>query len=138
MDSEYSRHKSREIAIQTLYQIDMNEEGLEKNLKMLEDRLEDSDLKATFLENIITATYQNLDVIDKKLNENSEGWSVSRMGKIDRNILRLAVYEILYRDDIPIGVSIDEAVELAKTFAAERSSGFINAVLSKVVSTEEE
>lgn len=133
MATQYNRHEIRAIAIQTLYQIDINEEGLEENLEMLKDRKEELQLEGTFLEDIIVGTYENLAEIDKKLNEKAEDWKVARMGKIDRNILRLAVYEILHKDDIPIEVSIDEAVELAKTFAADSSPGFINAVLSNVV-----
>jgi len=133
MTKEYNRHKSREVALQTLYQIDINEEGLDENLAMLVDRIGEERLTGAFLEKLIVGTYQNLDTIDEKLNESTKGWKVSRMGVIDRNILRLAVYEILYCDDIPIEVSINEAVELAKGFATDKSSSFINGVLGKVV-----
>ncbi|ADL13244.1 transcription antitermination factor NusB [Acetohalobium arabaticum] len=138
MTDRYSRHEARKIAVQTLYQIDINDEGLEKNLEMLTNRIEGLELEDTFLEEIITGTYQNLSEIDKELNESAEGWKVSRMGKVDRNILRLAIYEILYVDDIPIEVSIDEAVELAKEFIADKSPKFINGVLGRVVSKQEE
>ncbi|MBM7622762.1 transcription antitermination factor NusB [Sporohalobacter salinus] len=138
MAKEYNRHEARKIALQTLYQMDINNENLERNLEMLTDRVEGLELKNTFLEEIITGTYRYLPEIDEKLNESAEGWKVSRMGKVDRNILRLAVYEILYCDDIPIEVSIDEAVELSKDFLADKSSKFINGVLGKVVSDQEE
>ncbi|SJZ85605.1 transcription antitermination factor NusB [Selenihalanaerobacter shriftii] len=135
MAKKYSRHKARKIALQTLYQMDINEEDLEKNLEMLKSRMDinNLELEAAFLEDAVRGTYEYLDQIDEKLNRSAEGWKVSRMAKVDRNILRLAVYEILYRDDIPIEVSIDEAVELAKDFATDKSPAFINAVLGKVL-----
>lgn len=138
MANGYNRHEVRKIALQTLYQIDINSESLEKNLEMLTDRVEGLKLKNTFLEDIITGTYQHIAEIDEKLNESADSWKVSRMGKVDRNILRLATYEIFYCDDIPVEVSIDEAVELAKDFAADKSPKFINGVLGNVVSNQEE
>jgi N utilization substance protein B len=76
--------------------------------------------------------------IDKLINDNTENWSTSRMGKVEVAVLRLAVYEIVYDDDIPAGVAIDEAVELAKTYGQENSGGFVNAILSKIVKNKEE
>ena len=137
--ANYSRHKLRELALQTLYQLDINQESLEKNLGMLSERLDkDFQLAGSFLEKIIRGTYEYQLELDTKLNRYAQGWHVERMGKIDRNILRLALYEILYCDDIPIEVSIDEAVELAKSFAAEEAPSFINGVLGKIVEKLEE
>ncbi len=79
-------------------------------------------------EKIIT----NLDDIDSIIEQVSSGWKLSRMGKIDLTILRLATYEIKYDEDIPTGVAINEAVELAKKFGEDQSSSFINGVLAKV------
>lgn len=75
--------------------------------------------------------------IDSMLNGASKGWKTSRMGKVDLTILRLAVYEVLYDDDVPTGVAINEAVELAKKFGGEESSSFINGVLGKLVKDHE-
>ncbi|MDE6418961.1 MAG: transcription antitermination factor NusB, partial [Lachnospiraceae bacterium] len=69
--------------------------------------------------------------IDALINERAKGWSVERMGKVDITIIRLAVYEICYDDDIPTGVAINEAVELAKKFGQDESAGFVNGVLAK-------
>ncbi len=76
---------------------------------------------------------ENLDRIDAALNDRVEGWETSRMGKVDLTILRLAVYEILYDEEIPTGVAINEAVELAKKFGQDSSSSFVNGVLAKFV-----
>lgn len=73
----------------------------------------------------------NLSTIDNNLNEKVTGWDISRIGKVELAILRLAVYEILFDDDIPTGVAINEAVELAKKFGQDSSGSFINGVLAK-------
>ena len=74
---------------------------------------------------------EKLDSIDQALNEKVQGWDTGRMGKVDLTILRLAVYEMLYDDDIPSGVAINEAVELAKKFGQDSSSSFVNGVLAR-------
>ena len=73
-----------------------------------------------------------LDEIDRMLNETSEGWKTSRMGKVDLSVLRLAVYELLYDPDVPTGVAINEAVEMAKKYGGEDSRGFVNGILGKI------
>ena len=74
---------------------------------------------------------EKLDSIDQALNEKVQGWDTGRLGKVDLTILRLAVYEMLYDDDIPTGVAINEAVELAKKFGQDSSSSFVNGVLAR-------
>lgn len=71
--------------------------------------------------------------IDDRINEVTSGWKTDRMGKVDLNILRLAVYEMCYDDDVPAGVAINEAVELGKTYGQDNSAAFINGVLAKLV-----
>lgn len=80
----------------------------------------------------LTAVTEHLPEIDALLNEVSEGWSTARMSKADLSLLRLAVYEIRYDDDIPTGVAINEAVELAKKYGGENTSAFVNGILGKV------
>ena len=81
------------------------------------------------------AVLDRLPEIDKLINENTEGWDTSRMGKVELAVLRLAVYEMRFDDDIPEGVAIDEAVELAKKYGQENSGGFVNAILAKIFKT---
>jgi len=87
--------------------------------------------------NYITDKYgkisRMLPQLDQALNDKVEGWNTARMGKIELTILRLAVYEMLYDDEVPQGVAINEAVEIAKTYGQESSGGFVNAVLAKFV-----
>ena len=75
----------------------------------------------------------HLSEIDAAVNEVSEGWKTSRMGKVDLTLIRLAVYEMKYEEDIPVGVAINEAVELAKKYGTDDSPSFINGVLAKLV-----
>lgn len=75
--------------------------------------------------------------IDEKISNVSDGWSVGRMSKVDLSILRLAVYEMEYVEDVPVSVAINEAVELAKMYGGENSPGFINGILAKLVPNEE-
>ena len=78
----------------------------------------------------------HLPEIDALLNENAKGWKTGRMNKVDLTILRLAVYEMKWDDDIPDGVAINEAVELAKRFGGESSSSFVNGILGKLAKQE--
>lgn len=87
-------------------------------------------------ENYIKGKYDSivsrLAELDDIINNNSKGWDVKRIGKVDLAILRLAVYELLFDDDIPVGVAIDEAVELAKRYGQDESSSFVNGILASV------
>lgn len=95
------------------------------------DRLTDSE--RAYMENKTGKIISSLPEIDRKLDEASEGWTLARMGKVELTILRLAVYEMLYDDDIPVNVAVDEAVELAKTYGSDASPSFINGVLAKLM-----
>ena len=74
---------------------------------------------------------EKLDEIDNMINTRAKGWTTQRMGKVEVAILRVAVYEMIFDDDVPVGVAINEAVELAKKFGQEESSGFVNGILAK-------
>ena len=89
------------------------------------------DKDAAYISDKSKKIIEKLDEIDGMINQKAKGWTTQRMGKIDLTILRLAVYEIIFDEDVPTGVAINEAVELAKKFGQEESSGFINGVLAK-------
>ncbi len=82
---------------------------------------------------VFSGVYENLEKIDTLISENSNGWSVSRLGKVSLAVLRLAIYELLFRADIPASVSVNEAVELCKKFATVDDASFVNGVLGTVV-----
>lgn len=86
----------------------------------------------TYLTEKVFKIIDNLSAIDQMLEEVSNGWRTNRMGKVDLTILRLAIYEMKYDEDIPVGVAINEAVELAKKFGEDSSSSFINGILAKL------
>jgi len=86
---------------------------------------------AEYIKEKLFKVLENLPEIDQMLKEKVEGWDVNRMGKVDLTILRLAIYEMKYDNDIPEGVAINEAVELAKKFGQDNSKAFVNGVLSK-------
>lgn len=98
-----------------------------KPLKKLDER------DVQYIKEVVTGTMSNLVPIDKKIEELAQEWSLNRIAKVDLAILRLAVFEILFMDDIPKEVSINEAVELAKKYSTEDSRSFVNGILGKVV-----
>lgn len=122
------RRTAREKALQSLFQIDRSQiEPFEAIRYTLEENESDP-----FLEDLVIGTTKNLAELDKHISENLEKWTIERLGNIDRSILRMATYEMIYLEDIPRSVSMDEAIELAKKFGDDSSSKFINSVLSKI------
>ena len=134
-----TRHKQRIWAMQVLYGLDLQRNIKKENalreiaLKKEELSLKNRDDKYYF-EEIVLGVISNLERIDKTIEKNAIGWHLYRMPVVDRNILRIALYEFF--EDMPIGVLINEAVELAKEFGSDKSSGFINGVLSNVSDNE--
>ena len=123
------RRKARELALQTLFQMDLSEANASDALKhVLEEAEEKED---AFLDAIVTNFVDHKEVIDQKLSSNIESWTIDRLGNVDRNILRIALVELNYLDDVPKSVTINEAIEIAKIYGDDDSSKFINAVLSK-------
>ncbi|KAB7708809.1 transcription antitermination factor NusB [Bacillus aerolatus] len=122
------RRTAREKSLQALYQIDISGAAPEEAIEnVLEGAPADEYLRTS-----VTGTAQRLEEIDGIIKANLENWSFNRLAKVDRNILRLAVFEMKYAEDVPEKVAINEAVELAKHFSDERSSKFINGVLSRI------
>ena len=95
------------------------------------EKNESSDLKK-FSEDLVSGTIRNLQQIDSVIQQAAEHWKMDRMAAVDRNILRCAVYEILYRKDIPSAVSINEALEIAKKYSSSEAAPFINGLLDKI------
>ena len=128
-----SRRELREQIFKLLFRIEFNsiEEMTEQERLFFEDDDAAQDKDADYILDKYHKIQQKLDEIDAQLNEKAEGWSTVRMSKVDLTILRLAVYEIHYDDSVPTGVAINEAVELAKKFGQDASSGFVNGVLAK-------
>lgn len=128
-----SRRELREQLFKLLFRVEFNEE--EEMPQQEEFFLEEEEIDRENDRKQLDAKFHNilekLTDIDRELNEKVSGWDTSRMGKVDLTILRLAVYEIQYDEDIPTGVAINEAVELAKKFGQDSSASFVNGVLAK-------
>ncbi len=128
-----NRRKAREYALQMLFQSEFT--GKEKEIAYPEDFLPQAKEKEgmkKFVEELVTGTIRNIAEIDKVIRGAAENWDLDRMAAVDRNILRLAIFEILYRDDIPSAVTINEALEIAKKYSSLESVPFINGLLDKV------
>ncbi len=127
------RKQAREGAISYIYQCDMNKEEDNGSLDLFLDNFQYSKSEADYIENIAKGINENMDRIDSLIEKNLQGWKLERLAKVDLAILRVSIYEILYRDDIPVQVSINEAIENAKKYSAEDSFKFINGVLGEIV-----
>ena len=117
-----SRRQAREEAFKLLFQMDMNY-----------DHHMTQAISDTFTKQIIDGVTENKEVIDQMITNHLENWSFNRIALVEKAILRIATYEIKFIEDIPIGVSIDEAVELAHTYGDEKSGKFVNGVLAKMI-----
>ncbi|UPW81789.1 transcription antitermination factor NusB [Lysinibacillus sp. Ag94] len=120
------RHEAREKALQVLFQLDNTELTVEEAMAHIKGQPTN-----VFYEKIVTGTVEHLEEIDATLEQHLEKWSLARLPKIERTVLRLAVYEILYMPETPKRVVLNEAIELCKTFGDDGSSKFVNGVLSK-------
>lgn len=129
------RRELRESVFKLLFRIEFHQE---------EDMQEQSDLYFDEFNNISTQDkcyvyekvfhiIEKMKIIDEKISNIAEGWKIDRMGKVDLSIIRLAYYEIEFDESIPVGVAINEAVELAKKFGTDESPAFINGILAKLV-----
>lgn len=131
-----SRRELREQIFKLIFRVEFNDrdEMSEQERYFLEDDELTADEKdRNYISQKSSRIIEKLDEIDAMINKQAKGWTTGRMGKVDLTILRLAVYEIAFDDDVPAGVAINEAVELAKRFGQEESSGFVNGVLAKFV-----
>src|SRR4030042_2784787 len=127
------RRKAREYALQIIFQIDFREKKIDsKDLEdFWSDKKESKDVKE-FTEELVRGTLSKIDEIDTMIKRVAENWILERMAAVDRNILRFAAYELLYRKDIPSAVTINEAIEIAKKFSSTEAAPFINGILDRL------
>lgn len=129
---------ARECALKILYRIEISKESIEDSLKDFWSKSADSADKEShdFAETLVKGTCENLAAIDAMISKHTDNWNISRMAVIDKNVMRMCAYEMLYRDDIPLNVSINEAIELAKKYGDVDSGKFVNGILDKIKKTE--
>ncbi len=126
-----TRRKAREMALQGLYTIDLIGAWEENSRDVLPEKHR-WPASASFAEIIISGIQEHRTEIDRTIEAHANYWSISRMSLIDRNILRIATFELLFCDDIPRRVSINEAIELAKLYGALQTKSFLNGILDKI------
>jgi len=127
------RRKAREFALQILFQIDITDkmggENFSAPMELFWATTQCKEEIKDFSQAVVRGTLKHLDQIDGYIKKFAVNWDMSRMPAVDRNILRLAIYEMLFKEDIPLKVTINEAIELAKSYGTEDSARFINGLL---------
>lgn len=137
------RRLAREIAVQSLYQMEMNEVGAAEAVNMLINEaaeenetdvvIRDADAMREYVTALVQGTWNHKEAIDGLLVDYLKGWQISRLSRVDRQILRLAAYEMVFQDDVPAKVSVNEAIELSKHFGTDESGKFVNGVLGRMI-----
>ncbi len=126
------RRRAREIALQVLFQVDLvNAEPYRAINYLLAENPVPDDV-AVFVRSLVKGTLENLSEIDDYIMRYAVEWDLDRMANVDRNILRLGLYEMMYEQGTPINVAINEALELSKTFSHEEALRFINGILGRI------
>lgn len=134
-----SRKKARDNAFKCIYELEFGKnENLDKILEYCYEENEDKPSEIEYIEMVVRGVKENLTEIDEIILSKLKNWSLDRIAKIDLAILRLAIYEIKYLDDIPEKVSANEAVELAKIYGNNDSRNFVNGVIAAVIESKEE
>ena len=128
------RRELREHIFEILFRVEfMSEEDMSEQLELFfEDLAEARPADVDYIKNKYMAVREKMPMIDIVIDEKSKGWKTSRMGKVELTILRLAVFEMLFDEDVPVTVAINEAVEIAKKFGGDDTPAFVNGVLAKV------
>lgn len=132
------RREQREHIFKLLFMTEFNTENEMKEQQeiYLDDLEELTDKDRIYIQEKYAHVQEHIEEIDARLNETSHGWRTGRMSRVDLTALRLAVYELEYDKDVPTGVAINEAVELAKKFGGETSGSFVNGILGKIAKAE--
>ena len=134
-EKNMTRREIREQVFKMLFRVEFyNQEEMSEPIALCEDdACSWKEKDKTYIFEKVEKISEKLEEIDAKINEVSEGWKTGRMGKVDLTLIRLAVYEMLYEEDVPAKVAINEAVELAKQYGTDNSPSFVNGVLAKLV-----
>ena len=127
-----SRKLAREMAVEFLFQIEFQKEDIKEQVEDFLDSVERENFDKDYFFEIINGVLNCQKEIDAIIESNAKDWTLDRIAKVDLAILRVAIYEIKHREDIPLSVSINEAVEIGKKFGTDKSGSFINGLLAKV------
>jgi len=126
------RHQARELAVKVLFHLEFSPGDPNEGFDLICENLEPSASGISFSRELVVGVWENKETLDRLITGASEHWRVERMPYVDRNVLRIALFEVFFLKDIPPKVSIDEAVELGKKFGSEDSGAFINGILDNI------
>ena len=126
------RRKGRELALQALYQIEITGDSSIAAVDLFLQHFEGGAKAKEFARRLVSGVISQRPELDRLIGQSTENWKLARLAKVEHELLRLAAYEVVFCPDIPVPVSLDEAVEIAKRFASEDSAGFINGVLDLI------
>ncbi len=126
------RHRGRELALRVLFEIEGTSKDPQAALTYQAEELGATRDVSEFARELVFGCLEHLDAVDESITAASDNWALVDIGKVERAVLRLGAYELLEADDTPVPVVIDESVELAKTYAGEDASSFVNGVLGRV------
>jgi len=127
------RREARENAMKLLYQVQIQKDDIEEQIDRFIDEHEITrEQDKEYLLDVVNGVIKNVEELDSLIAKHAKGWTIQRMPKVDLAIMRLSCFEMKYRNDIPVNVSINEAVELAKKYSGEQSKTFVNGVLGKI------
>jgi N utilization substance protein B len=126
------RRKSREFALQVLYQLDITKQDPNKTLAQFQDHSSGNEARDDFMKRLVLGVLEHCQEIDRLIEKYSENWRLDRMNIIDRAILRMATFELLFCEEIPPKATLNEAIELGKRFGSEDSGSFINGILDRI------
>ncbi|PKM81301.1 MAG: transcription antitermination factor NusB [Firmicutes bacterium HGW-Firmicutes-14] len=130
-----SRRAAREAALQALYQMEIGKVKEETAIAFVVEENILNEKQEKFVRGIVSGVLQNMDRLNGIIRETAIEWNLERMAVVDRNIIRIALFEICYSDDVPPNVAVNEAIEMGKTFSTAESGKFINGILGKVLSS---
>lgn len=128
-----SRRVAREAILKALFAVDLGNQPVDQAVADVLSDVKLAPRDADFVRQLTYGTVEHMEETDRVIKERAVGWTPERMGTVDRNILRLALYELKYRKDTPASIAVNEAVELAKRYGEEESSKFINGILGHFV-----
>lgn len=127
-----SRKRARIGAMQALFAMDINNDFSTDKLEVFMENNAFQGDEVDYINRVVPDILDKLEVVDETIEKNLKGWTIARLAKVDRQILRVAVYEFLYKDDIPEEVSINEAVEIARLYSSDEAPKFINGILGTI------
>jgi N utilization substance protein B len=128
-----ARHSGREAALQMLFQLEASGVSADQVVDLFWKTFEEADPEGRpYADTIVRGVADQLGELDKRITSASQNWRLERMSRVDRNLLRLGTWELMSRADVPRAVILDEAIELAKAYGTQESSGFVNGVLDRI------